>query len=61
MVSIDFSDTAEQLKRADVSLHVTGRLSRVWEEMVQFEVIHDPLWGQCSVMDKLPFSLRVKV
>ena len=60
-VSIDFSDTAKQLNKSEVSLQVTGRLSRVCEEMVQFVDIQDSLCGQYSVMDMFPFNLIMKV
>ena len=42
-VSLDFRVTAEQLNFSEVSLQVTGRLSLVNDEMVQFVDVQDSL------------------
>ena len=56
-VSLDFSETAEQLNFSEASLHVTGNFSLVKEEMVQFVDIHDLFRGQDSVINILSVNV----
>ena len=48
LVSLDLSDTDEQLNFSEVSLHVIGSSNLVREEMVQFVVIQLSSFGQDS-------------
>ena len=60
-VSLDLSDTAEQLNFSEVSLQVTGSSSRVKEDMVQFFVIQDCFIGHDSVIVIFPEICSVNV
>ena len=60
-VSLDLSDTAEQLNFSEVSLQVTGSSSFVKEEMVQFVDIQDSSCGQDSVIVMFPKISSVNV
>ena len=61
LVSLDLSDTAEQLNFSEVSLQVTGSSSLVREEMVQFVVIQVSSFGQDSVIVMFPGIRSVNV
>ena len=60
-VSLDLSDTAEQLNFSEVSLQVTGSISFVREEMVQFVVIQVSSFGHDSVIVIFPVIRSVNV
>ena len=61
LVSLDLSDTDEQLNFSEVSLQVTGSSNFVREEMVQFVVIQLSSFGQDSVIVMFPGIWMVNV